>query len=73
MEQDSVDTQSLLAVKKVLVSEHLLFHKDKMTKILVACCLADILRLFAPDAPYNENELRVRILMSDFAYLAGHL
>jgi sister-chromatid-cohesion protein PDS5 len=34
--------------------------KDKAVKALTACCIADILRLFAPDAPYTENELKVR-------------
>ena len=28
-------------------------------KAYAACCLADLLRIYAPDAPYTETELRV--------------
>ena len=41
-----------------LVHAELLKHSDKNVKTLVCCCLANILRLFAPDAPYNPVELR---------------
>jgi sister-chromatid-cohesion protein PDS5 len=58
MEQENVDLKALVPLKRELVAEQLLFHKDKGVKILTACCLADILRLFAPNAPYTENELR---------------
>ncbi|KNC98061.1 uncharacterized protein SPPG_09381 [Spizellomyces punctatus DAOM BR117] len=58
MDQEDVDTQSLKTVQKDLISPSLMSHKDKAVKILTACCLADILRLFAPDAPYNQNQLR---------------
>eukprot|EP01134_Creolimax_fragrantissima_P007742 CFRG7742T1 len=40
---------------QVLVSDALLRHKDKEVRVYVACCLADILRLYAPDAPYSED------------------
>lgn len=29
-----------------------------MNTALAACCLADLLRLYAPEAPYNQTELR---------------
>ncbi|KAI8816533.1 armadillo-type protein [Fimicolochytrium jonesii] len=58
MEQEAVDTKSLQTVQKDLRSQSLLAHKDKGVRVLTACCLADILRLFAPDAPYNQNQLR---------------
>ncbi|KAJ3074148.1 hypothetical protein HDU98_011997 [Podochytrium sp. JEL0797] len=57
-EQETVDTSSLAATAKQLVSASLMQHKDKAVKSLAACCLADILRLFAPDAPYSEDELK---------------
>lgn len=28
-------------------------------KAYTACCLADLLRLYAPDAPYSDVQLRV--------------
>ncbi|KAF8726601.1 hypothetical protein AX14_007667 [Amanita brunnescens Koide BX004] len=32
-------------------------HKDRGVKAYAACCLADVLRLYAPDAPYTQPEL----------------
>ncbi|KAF8999085.1 armadillo-type protein [Cyathus striatus] len=58
LDQDYVDTTSLSAVRKELVNTSLLLHKDRGVKAYVACCLADILRLYAPDAPYTQAELR---------------
>ena len=58
-EQESVDTTVLSNIRKELISRSLLASKDKAVKALTACCIADILRLFAPDAPYTENELKV--------------
>ena len=43
-----------------LVKPFILKSKDKDVKAHAACCLADILRIFAPEAPYSEEELKVR-------------
>ena len=58
LEQDKVDTTSLGAVRKELVNTSILLHRDRGVKAYAACCLADLLRLYAPDAPYTQNELR---------------
>ncbi|KAF8506492.1 armadillo-type protein [Hysterangium stoloniferum] len=58
MEQERVDVKSLSSVRKELIQVPILLHKDKGVKAYVACCLADILRLYAPDAPYTADELR---------------
>ncbi|PWN48272.1 ARM repeat-containing protein [Violaceomyces palustris] len=58
MEQDAVQVDSLDGVKVELVQANLMLHKDKAVKANVACCLADLLRLYAPDAPYTVNELK---------------
>ncbi|KAI9015984.1 armadillo-type protein [Hyaloraphidium curvatum] len=57
-EQEDVDVESLASVTRDLVSPSLVTHKDKGVKALTACCIADILRLYAPDAPYSNSELR---------------
>lgn len=57
-EQEQTDVASLGAVRKELCSTSLLLHKDRGVKAYTACCLADILRLYAPDAPYTQSELR---------------
>ncbi len=43
-----------------LASNFLLKHKEKDVKAYVACCFADILRIYVPEPPYNELELKVR-------------
>ncbi|KAA1473006.1 cohesin-associated protein Pds5 [Dentipellis sp. KUC8613] len=58
LDQDTVDVASLGAVRKELVHTSILLHKDRGVKAYAACCLADLLRLYAPDAPYTQNELR---------------
>lgn len=32
-------------------------HRDKTVRLLVACCLANVLRLYAPDPPYDAEDL----------------
>ncbi|KAJ6631101.1 armadillo-type protein [Mycena sp. CBHHK59/15] len=58
LEQELVDVNSLGAARKELVSSTILLHKDRGVRAYAACCLADILRLYAPDAPYTQGELR---------------
>ena len=42
-----------------LVATFLISHKDKDIRACLACCYADILRIYAPEAPYNEEQLKV--------------
>lgn len=56
MEQENTDIATLSAVSQELISASLLNHKDKGVKSLVACCLADLLRLYAPDAPFTSAQ-----------------
>ena len=58
LEQETVDTNSLNTARGELVHTSLLLHKDRGVKAFTACCLADILRLYAPEAPYTQHELR---------------
>lgn len=58
IEQERVDTKSLSSVRKELIQPQIILHKDKGVKAYAACCLADLLRLYAPDAPYTADELR---------------
>ena len=38
-----------------LGEDWMLEHKNKDVRLLVACALADILRIYAPDPPYAEE------------------
>ncbi|KAJ9093577.1 hypothetical protein QFC19_008306 [Naganishia cerealis] len=58
LEQDVTDLKSLNAVSKELINSTLLLHRDKGVKAYVACCLVDVLRLFAPDAPYSDAQIK---------------
>ncbi|KAI0336697.1 hypothetical protein GY45DRAFT_1315302 [Cubamyces sp. BRFM 1775] len=58
LDQEHVDVASLHPVRKELINASILLHKDRGVKAYAACCLADLLRLYAPDAPYTQNELR---------------
>ena len=37
-----------------LAEDYFLSHSSRDVQLLVACCVADILRIFAPDAPYKD-------------------
>jgi sister chromatid cohesion protein PDS5 len=40
----------------------LLKHEDDNVKVLLATCFCEITRITAPDAPYNDDILRVTII-----------
>lgn len=44
---------------EALVTHVLLRHKDKDVRLLVAICISEIMRIVAPDAPYNDDTLKV--------------
>ncbi|KAK6092673.1 Sister chromatid cohesion protein pds5 [Batrachochytrium dendrobatidis] len=50
--------QTVSAVCLSLVSRSLLQHKDRGVRILVACCLAELLRLHAPTVPISTAQLK---------------
>ena len=39
-----------------LSSEFFLDHANKDVRLLTACCIADVFRIFAPEAPYNNPD-----------------
>jgi sister-chromatid-cohesion protein PDS5 len=59
MDQEETDKDSLTAVAKELVAPNLLNHKDKGVRAFTACCLVDVLKICAPDAPFTGTQLRV--------------
>src|SRR5436190_17057442 len=61
LEQEETDRGSLTKVSQELANGHLLGHRDKGVRAWTACCVVDILRLCAPDAPFTANQLKVRL------------
>ncbi|PWY79745.1 ARM repeat-containing protein [Aspergillus heteromorphus CBS 117.55] len=58
LEQEEIETESLKKVSQELATAHLLAHKDKGVRAWAACCIVDVLRLCAPDAPFTGNQLK---------------
>ncbi|XP_035282855.1 sister chromatid cohesion protein PDS5 homolog A-like [Anguilla anguilla] len=57
MDQDSEDEkQQYLALALHLASDFFLRNPNKDVRLLVACCLADIFRIYAPEAPYTSHD-----------------
>lgn len=69
--QDQVDLNSLDRYRTDLVNHKLLRHKDLGVRAFTACCLSDILRLYAPDAPYTDVQLTdiFKLVLSQFELL----
>ena len=67
MDQEETDKNSLTSVAKELASPNLLNHKDKGVRAYTACCLVDILKICAPDAPFTASQLKVWT----YSYVAG--
>ncbi|GJJ73906.1 sister chromatid cohesion protein PDS5 [Entomortierella parvispora] len=59
LEQEGVDTSSITPIAKQLIDSTVVNHKDRGVRIYAACCIADILRLYAPEAPYTEKNLKI--------------
>ncbi|KAF3033965.1 hypothetical protein E8E12_003154 [Didymella heteroderae] len=58
IDQEEAHRESLEPVAAELVSPGLLQHKDAGVRAWTCCCLVDMLRLFAPDAPYPTKNLK---------------
>ncbi|KXS14364.1 hypothetical protein M427DRAFT_340606 [Gonapodya prolifera JEL478] len=58
LDQVELDLASLDSVAKDLIQPQLVTHKDKGVRAYVAVCLADVFRLYAPNPPYGERQLK---------------
>lgn len=59
LDQEWEQKESLNNVAKELSSSNIIGHKDKGVKAFAACCLVDILKICAPDAPFTPSQLKV--------------
>lgn len=65
MDQDSEEEKELyLNLALHLASDFFLKHPDKDVRLLVACCLADIFRIYAPEAPYTSPD-KLKVTMAE--------
>eukprot|EP01094_Clydonella_sp_ATCC50884_P022073 TRINITY_DN4994_c1_g1_i2.p1 TRINITY_DN4994_c1_g1~~TRINITY_DN4994_c1_g1_i2.p1 ORF type:complete len:1269 (+),score=402.30 TRINITY_DN4994_c1_g1_i2:55-3807(+) len=56
-QDDKSDRAALKKIAKGLVCAKVASHKNVDVTWLAACCLADIIRVFAPDHPFTDKEL----------------
>lgn len=61
LEQEEADREYLEPVAKELAHQSLVQHKDAGVRAWTACCIVDMFRLCAPDAPYTAAQLKVRL------------
>ena len=57
LEQEVADRQLVGTVAEQLVSGSILKHSDKDVRLLAACCIVDVMRIFAPDAPFRNEQI----------------
>ncbi|KAK9067878.1 hypothetical protein SSX86_011989 [Deinandra increscens subsp. villosa] len=57
---------------KALIQDSLSKHSDVDVKVAVAACISEITRITAPDAPYDDNQMRdvFQLIVSSFEGLA---
>lgn len=56
MGQDDGLYQQYIPLALHLVDEYFLQHSSRDVQLLVACCIADVLRVYAPEAPYKDQD-----------------
>lgn len=55
-EDDGTVPPGLDNLASALVTPNMLHSKSGEAQLLVCCCLVDVLRLYAPDAPYDDHQ-----------------
>ncbi|XP_050356035.1 sister chromatid cohesion protein PDS5 homolog B isoform X2 [Nymphalis io] len=54
--QDEGMYQQYIPLALHLADEFFLTHPSRDVQLLIACCIADVLRVYAPEAPYKDQE-----------------
>ncbi|KAG5673625.1 hypothetical protein PVAND_003654 [Polypedilum vanderplanki] len=57
------ETQEYIPLSMQLAEDYFLSHPSRDVQLLVACCIADIMRIYAPEAPYKDQDLIKTIFM----------
>ncbi|CAL1265874.1 unnamed protein product [Larinioides sclopetarius] len=65
MAQDEENSLRFEPLAHLLISERFLDHRSQDVRLLVACCIADIFRVSAPDAPYKD-ECQIKMVLEFF-------
>lgn len=71
MGQDEGAYQQYIPLALHLAEEQFLSHPSRDVQLLIACCIADVLRVYAPDAPYKDAEQVKTIFLFLITQLSG--
>lgn len=71
MSQDESKYQAYIALALHLADDYFLTHPSRDVQLLIACCIADVLRVYAPEAPYKDAEQVKGIFMFLIKQLDG--
>lgn len=55
-QQEDNTYQAYIPLALHLAEDYFITHQSRDVQLLIACCIADILRVFAPDAPYKDSD-----------------
>lgn len=69
--QDEGMYQQFVPLALHLADEWFLSHPSREVQLLIACCIADVLRVYAPEAPYKDQEQVKTIFLFLIKQLAG--
>ncbi|GLV36490.1 precocious dissociation of sisters 5 [Carabus blaptoides fortunei] len=71
MEQDEGAYQQYIPLALHLAEDQFLTHPSRDVQLLIACCIADVLRVYAPEAPYKDPEQVKTIFLFLITQLSG--
>ncbi|KAK7793042.1 hypothetical protein R5R35_004471 [Gryllus longicercus] len=71
MGQDEGMYQQYIPLALHLAEDHFLMHQSRDVQLLIACCIADVLRVYAPEAPYKDPEQVKTIFLFLIKQLSG--
>lgn len=72
MDQDeAANNQQYTMLALHLAEEQFLTHQSRDVQLLIACCIADVLRIYAPEAPYKDAEQIKTIFLFLITQLSG--
>ena len=58
--EDPVDQPAFLGLAKDLANAQILGHKDRGVRAMGMVCIVDLLKICAPNAPFDAKQLKVR-------------
>ena len=59
-DEDQSELAYLEGVCNEIVADEVLAHTNQEVRLLAMCCLVDVLRIYAPNAPFDDVQIQVR-------------